>query len=187
MAIKLITYSRIFNPYVWGYKTNTVIVIYLVFDGEKFLKRGFAEHAEYTFGGAIYAEIDALDAGLLWITKNIPDFEKDNLEVIFCGASRAKLIKSANSGEPFSDYKTGVLEIIRKFKGVRYSSQNKIISDNPVFNLYEFSNEVFELFYSRDNGYLHKVHDEIDEKKRIHLVGEPEIRWKNGAPATEWT
>lgn len=187
MSIKLITFSRVFFPFIWGYKATTMIVIYLVFNGETFLKRGFAELAGYTFSGVAHAEIDALTAGLSWITKNVPDFEKESLEVIFCGASRAKLLKGALSGESFSDYDPGVLETIRKFKGVRYSSQNKIVSDDPVFNLYGFSNEVFELFYSRDNGYLHKVHDEIDEKKRVHLVGEPEIRWKNGMPTTEWT
>ena len=135
----------------------------------------------------MYAEIDALEAGLSWITKTVPGFEKENLEIIFCGASRVKMLKGARDGTSFSEYKPTIPETVRKFKEVRYSSQGKIISDDPIFDLYGFSDGIFELYYGTDNGYLHKVHDEFDEKKEVHLVGEPEIRWKNGMPTTEWT
>ena len=190
MTIKLITYSRTFFPYIWGYKIPVMIELFLVMRGDKLLKRSFTETSAYNNEGMPYAEIDALATGLSWIIQNVPDIYKERLEVVFCGAARTKVKKDIENGALFNNYKLErILKMICKFDGVIYSSQGKIITedDNDIFNLYDFTNKVFELHYGRDIGFMHTVYEEVGEDKKMMIVGEPEIRWRNGSPVVGWS
>lgn len=186
MTIKLITYSRAFYPYVYGYKVLVIIGVFLVMRGEKLLKRSFAEMCGYTTVGMPYAEIDALKEGLSWIVVNVPEFEKENLEVFFCGVSRATMKKDIENGVTLNDAsRKEIFEMIAKFESAKYTSQGKIISEDDTYNLYDFANKVFELRYGRDNGYVHEVYEE--KKGKVRMIGEPELWWRNGSPAEVWS
>jgi hypothetical protein len=188
MTIKLITYARAFYPYIWGQKSTIMISVFLVIRDGKLLKRSFAEIDGYTNEGVLYAEIDALVAGISWIIQNVPDINREKLEVVFCGTSRTKIIKGIKNGEWFNDYKRAqVLGMVHQFDDVKYFSQGEIIDDNPIYDLYGFANKIFELYYGRDNGYLHTIYEETGENKKMMIVGEPEVRWKDGYPNTEWS
>ena len=186
MTIKLITYSRAFFPYIFGYKIIVAIRVFLVTRDGKIIKRGFSETSSYAFNGMQYAEIDALGEGLSWIIANVPGFEKEKLEVFFCGASRTTMKKDIEVGVLMNGYRCKeIFDMIEKFDEVRYTSQGKIISEDSAFDLYEFSNKVFELHYGRDNGYVHIVYEYINGKP--HFIGEPELWWRNGAPSEAWS
>jgi hypothetical protein len=190
MTIKLITYSRAFYPYVWQYKTTVTIEVFLVLRGDKLLKRSFAETCAYANEGTSYGEIDAFAAGLSWIIQNVPDVDKERLEVVFCGAARTKVKKDIENGALFNNYKLeSILAMICKFGGVIYSSQGKIITedDNDIFNLYDFANKVFELHYGRDIGFMHTIYEEVGENKKMMIVGEPEMWLKYGSPTEGWS
>ena len=190
MTIKLITYSRAFFPYIWQYKTTVMIGAFLVLRENNLLKRSFAELCGYMGEGTAYAEIDALAAGLSWIIQNVPDIERETLEVVFCGVARTKIKKDIENGALLNDYKLKqVLEMILKFDNVIYSSQGKIIGedDDDTYNLYDFANKVFELYYGRNNGYMHAIYEEVGENRKMMIVGEPEMRWKKGLPIEEWS
>ena len=190
MTLKLITYSRAFYPYVWQYKIMSMVEVFLVVRGDKLLKRSFAETCAYSSEGMPYGEIDALASGLSWIIQNVPDVSKERLEVVFCGAARTKVKKDIENGLLMNDYQLEhILAMICKFDGITYSSQGKIITedDNDIFDLYNFANKVFEMYYGRDNGFMHTVYEEVGENKKMMIVGEPEIRWKTGSPTMGWS
>jgi hypothetical protein len=190
MTIKLITYSRTFFPYIWGYKIPVMIELFLVMRGDKLLKRSFTETSSYSNEGAPYAEIDAFAAGLSWIIQNVSDINKERLEVVFCGAARTKVKKDIENGILLNDYKLeSILDMISKFDGITYSTQGKIITEDSddKFDLYNFTNKVFEMHYGRNIGFMHTIYEEVGEDKKMMIVGEPEIRWRNGSPVVEWS
>jgi len=173
MTIKLITYARAFFPYIWQYKTTTMIGVFLVLKDNKLLKRSFAEVCGYTNEGVAYAEIDALTAGLSWIIQNVPGIEREKLEVIFCGSARVRMKKDIENGALLNNYKLyQVLKMVLMFDDVSYHSQGKIISedDDDTFDLYNFANKAFEFYYGRDNGYVHTIYEEVGENKKMMIV-----------------
>jgi len=186
MTIKLITYSRAFYPYILGYKAMVIIGVFLVMDGDKLLKRSFAELCGYIGEGATYAEIDALGNGIRWIVCNVLDTQNEKLEVFFCGAPRARMKKDIENRVLMNNYRRDeIFNMIEKFKEVKYTSQGKIISEDDIYDLYGFSNKVFELRYGRDNGYLHSVYE--TEGENVRIVGEPELWWRHGMPSEAWS
>jgi hypothetical protein len=191
MTIKLVTYARVFYPYIMQTKLPVGIAVYLVVRGDKLLKRSFAEINSYTVEYAPYfSEIDAFTQGLDWIVNNVQYVHKQRLEVVFSGAARTKIKKNMDDKETDHNYDyIRISKLLSAFNAVVYSAQGKIYSDGDgdnIYNLYDFSNKVFEMFYGRDNGYMHQVFDMTDPKYGI-IVGEPEMRHRNGFPRTEWS
>ncbi|HPE06145.1 MAG TPA: hypothetical protein PLW50_00290 [Smithellaceae bacterium] len=186
MAIKLITYSRMFFPFVWGSKLPVAVAVYLVMRGDKLLKRSFMHTTEYNSDGFQYAEIDALHEGLSWIIANVDNPDSESVDVVFCGATRVKVKNNIENGTTFNEYKLeSILDMISKLKGIRYSVQGKIISDDPVYDLYGFSTRAFEMYYGSDNGFTHDIFD-MKDPKHIKLVGEPEMWLRNGFVPARW-
>ena len=190
MTIKLITYARTFSPYSYQFKSNVCVSVFMVVRGDKLLKRSFKEINDYTPEfSAQYSEIDAFTAGLEWICKNIPDLSTERLEVVFSGISRTKIKKDIENSTTLNGYKRDhIFKMLEKFNAVLYSAQGKIYSEeeNDMYNLYAFSDKIFEMFYGRDNGFMHQIYDTTDSKHGI-IVGEPELRWREGNPKSEWT
>lgn len=189
MTLKLITYVKSFYPYTYLFKRMIIIGVFLVFRDGKLLKRGFAEMTAYT--SERLAESDTLVAGLSWITQNVPDTECETLSVIFCGGSRMTMKKNMEHGTISEIYRYDdiMTEIVKsKYDRVSYSVQGKIIDDNPVYDLFGFSTKVFEMLYGKDTGYTHPVYEEVEngDKKRVVMVGDPEIRQRNTSIFTEW-
>jgi len=189
MTVKLITYARIFFPYEKQYKSAVGIAMFMVVRGDKLLKRSFKEIDDYTpMYAAQYCETDAFLAGLEWIQKNIPAIETERLEVVFSGAARTKVKNDIDNADTINGYRRNhILDIIKNFDSVVYSAQGKIYSEdeNDMYNLYAFSDKVFEMHYGRDNGFMHQIYDATNPKE-IVLVGEPELRWRDGIPTEEW-
>ncbi len=190
MTIKLITYARTFYPYVQQSKSTVGIALFMVVRGDKLLKRSFKEIDDYTNEyAAQYCETDAFVAGLEWIQNNIPAIETERLEVVFSGASRTKVKKDIDNAETINGYRRDkILGILKNFDSVVYSAQGKIYSDddNDIYNLYAISDRMFEMHYGRDNGFMHQIYD-MENQKNIVTIGEPELRWSDGKPVTEWS
>ena len=129
----------------------------------------------------------------MWITKNIPveDTECEFLNVVFCGGSRTSIKKIMEQGTIPGIYRYDdiMTEIVKaKYGHVSYSAQGKIFDDDPIFDLFGFATKVFGMLYGQDNGYTHSVYEEteVGGKKKMIMVGEPEIRQRNAPINTEW-
>jgi len=190
MTIKLVTYARVFYPFVMQTKIPSSVAVYLVVRGDKLLKRSFTEILDYTSEySAHYSELDAFEHGLLWIVNNIPDANKERLDVVFSGSSRNNIKNDIEKGATLNGYLgEKISKLLLNFDSVTYSAQGKIYSDgddNNMYNLYDFANKVFEMYYGRDNGFMHQVYDTVN--KQFVLMGEPEIRHGNESPKQGWS
>jgi len=187
MSLKLITYTKSFYPYLFQLKIRSIIGVYMVLRDGKLLKRSFAEMVGYN--DEELAESDALANGLAWISKNIPDIERERLDVALCGNGRTDMKKKLENGGENIHRRSEIMKIIIQFDEVHYAAQGKIIDDDPMYDLFGFANKVFELFYGRDNGYMHHVYEEeeIGGKIKVTMIGEPEIHHKNRKPDWVWS
>lgn len=190
MTIKLITYVRGFYPYIGQSKSLVCVAVFMVVRGGKLLKRSFSEINCYTQEFAMqYSELDAFMAGLSWISENIPDLDKQKLEIVFSGSARTKIKNDIEKSTTVNNYnRSDILQMLKNFGSVTFSAQGKIYSDDDddTFNLYEFSNKVFEMYYGRDNGFMHQVYENASNNT-IVLVGDPELRTRDERPIEEWS
>ena len=185
MTLKLITYTHTFNTYVWQMKTLTSIAVFLVVEDGVVLKRSAAEIT--CFKDILYAEIDALIAGLSWIIQNVEDVHTKSLDVIFCGSARMKIKRDITAGSMLNDYGYNeLMTLVQEFNTVSYAIQGKIIDDDPVYDLTTFASKVFELMYGDDQSYSHQIISKDEATNKMTIVGEPEIHWRNGSPQEVW-
>ena len=144
----------------------------------------------YTKGGEYRGEFDALRAGMEWIIGNVKNTRDTNLQVLFCGANRTKCKDIVDkSGIKFHENPTEqevplgnyIYELTKSFGGVSYYATAKL---NEA-KLYDISNTIFELLYG-DSMFNHEVIREFEEDgiQKQALVGQPELRWKDGTPRT---
>jgi hypothetical protein len=194
MSLKLITYTKIFTPYIFGFKTPITLGIFVVTQGDKRLKRSFAEIDGFLAGdGILYPEIETFIAGLSWIIQNIPRNERKALDVVLSGAGRLKAKRDIGGGDLLNGYRDkDTFALIKEFNDISYTVQGKIISDDDddTYDLPGFASKVFDMLYGKDNGYTHDIYEEHDDgngKKTMVVIGEPEIRWNRGAPSIVWS
>ena len=167
-------------------RQSTIIAVFLVIEDNKLLKRSFAEVTDCK--ELLYAEIDALKAGMSWIVQNVEDIHAKSLDVIFCGGGRTKMKRDITAGSMLNEYGyRDLMKLVLEFNTVSYSIQGKIIDDDPIYDLYSYATKAFELMYGDDNGYMHKIIDKVEGTNKILIVGEPEIHWRNGSPQEVWS
>lgn len=178
-----------------------MIGIYLVIVDGKIIKRSFSELG-YTKTGEIGGEFDALNAGIEWIVNNIEDLHNTIIQVFFCGTHRTECKRMIDAKDPIPSggmigrngeiSQRGIETLTTKFGKIEYFTSSRVLThegsskdtvEAKVFNLYDMANTIFELLYG-DSDFKHDVivDDTVDGFTRKILVGQPEIRWRDGTP-----